>query len=74
MRVPKTTLTIQQMIFFLVTCIILVIVMIIQAAIAAIAYVFWSLFQVAVDCRVYGGRCRCRNSKGKSIPIECKYS
>ena len=61
------------MIFFLVTCIILVIVMIIQAAIAAIAYVFWSLF-VAVDCSVYDGRCRCRNSKGKAIPIECKYS
>lgn len=58
------------MIFFLVTCIILVIVMIIQAAIAAIAYVFWSLFQVAADCRVYRGRCHCRNSKGEPIPID----
>lgn len=60
------------MIFFLVTCIILVIIMIIQAAIAVLAYIFWSLFQAAVDCRIYGGRCHCRNSRGEAIPIELK--
>ena len=61
------------MIFFLVTCIILVIVVIVQAAIAALAYIFWSLFQAAANCDVRYGVCQCRGtSSGESIPIERK--
>ena len=60
------------MIFFLVTCIILVIVVIVQAAIAALAYIFWSLFQAAANCHARYGVCQCTNSNGESIPIERK--
>ena len=60
------------MIFFLVTCIILVIVVIVQAATAALAYIFWSWFQAAANCDVRYGVCQCTNSNGESIPIERK--
>ncbi|KAL9980982.1 hypothetical protein ACROYT_G009631 [Oculina patagonica] len=58
------------MIFFLVSCIILVIIVGVQAAIAALGYIFWRLFRVATDCQTYGGTCHCRNSKGEPIPID----
>lgn len=61
-----------QMIFFLVSCIILVIVVGVQTAIAALGYIFWRLFRVATDCKTYGGTCHCRNSEGKSIPLDRK--
>lgn len=58
------------MIFFLVTSIILVIVLIVQAAMAALAYIFWSLFQAAANCYVRYGVCHCFNSEGEPTPIE----
>ena len=61
------------MVFFLVTCIILAIVLIVQAAIAALAYILWSLFEAAVDCYVRYGLCHCINSEGETIVIERKW-
>ena len=48
------------------------IVVIVQAAIAALAYIFWSLFQAVADCNVRFGMCHCTNSNGEPIPIERK--
>ena len=48
------------------------IVVIVQAAIAALAYIFWSLFQAAANCDVRYGVCQCTNRNGESIPIERK--
>ena len=60
------------MIFFLVSCIILVIVVGVQTAIAALAYIFWRLFQIATDCRTFDGKCHCRTDEGDSIPLDRK--
>lgn len=59
-----------MMIFFLVSCIILVIVVGVQTAIAALTYIFWRLFQIATDCRTDAGKCHCRTDEGESIPID----
>lgn len=59
-----------MMIFFLVSCIILVIVVGVQTAIAALAYIFWRLLQIATDCRTFNGKCHCRTDEGESIPFD----
>jgi len=59
-----------MMIFFLVSCVILVIVVGVQTAIAALAYIFWRLFQIATDCHTFGGKCHCRTDEHDSIPLD----
>lgn len=59
------------MVFFLVICIIDIITCIVQAALAAIAFIIWQILKAIIEtkCKIVGDRCDCQ---GENVPMELK--
>ncbi|KAK3698000.1 hypothetical protein QZH41_014372 [Actinostola sp. cb2023] len=63
------------MIFFMVICIIDIITCIIQAAIAAIAFIFWQILKAMIEtkCQIRGDHCDCGNEKVPMALKDCSW-